>query len=1030
MAQVASELISVTNNEKLTDAKYIKDLDLGDKKQSDINKDSLSGGVYNVTKLHSLQSGNYYTLSTAIAVLTSAAPDLRCFGMVITYQVDSESWETKQFKGDTLNDWADTDKWEDFGGRGNGDGAYNISVNHPTSGVNGGNAFTLLTALTVLNSSAPASVKKGGMTIKYVDSNTNKYVQYILRATDFNVTESNWKKIITEDDFEDWEQIDYSDADGELDLCVYEDKWRSLSGSYVFRVVAGATYILEPDFHDGENSDYSISFAVLKSYPPSSISAGSIVTTFATGYNRNVGRADDPNPIRVIMPSDANYITVRKAINYGTVNIIPKIYLVNNKYIERSNVENVPTFNNTNPISSGAVYNLEKDLSDEIVGYSLYPYPVLSTGKYGTISTYQHAAIPVSEGEKYIIKKVAADTSTNHIRYAFATANTYSSDGNIPLVTNTSVQEVEGLDNEVIVPIPSGCNFLVFNTGSEYPMRIWKYKSKIEGKDIAVTTKRIYCQYGMISNITGTYPKVQNTYDNIKGVHTPKFIKTKGTFKLHLLKITRTVYVYYYDEDQGYLHYDEYTDLLGDDYLELSVPIDIAYWRISFWENDNPLSYADYIDIDGQWNLVDDDVFQKRPTDNGYQLMTFKVESIKCSNPVPAAGETSALNSQIVVTTDSGMLHLPESYREYGEGTPLIIYVHGAANDYKLTNNAIEAPTEFAEACPLAPEWAAAGYAQMDVDLIPDAYNDNVTNNGGGSADDPECIIGAYKWAIEHFNIRRDGVYLMGRSRGGQAVLQMLGRYNPSVMPIIAAVSNAGAHTLISYGAYSNNTKFSNNTYQWDLICKSFGIYDTAGRPTSTNTAPIVAQNGLYSFLAPKIKNWWKKACVAYNLIVGHKPQYSISDGSIVESYTEWETPEALFEFMHNNPQGSNTYSEYLNLLKTLRFRSPVPLRFDWCVDDTVQPWKANGGEGNYSKIIKDGFVNNPNGNAEYREWPSVSSSGTLPSGVTEGTRGHWHELFNLYDGDYVLPNGKSVTNPSMARVEWLEWCRRYDNRF
>ena len=127
MAQVASELISVTRDEKLADSKYIKDEALENKKQSDINKDSLTGGVYNVTKFHSLQSG-YHTITTAIAAIPQT---LRCVGMVITYQTASDSWETKQFKG-ALSDFTDISKWEDFGG-----GGVNVVSNGETIEIQG-----------------------------------------------------------------------------------------------------------------------------------------------------------------------------------------------------------------------------------------------------------------------------------------------------------------------------------------------------------------------------------------------------------------------------------------------------------------------------------------------------------------------------------------------------------------------------------------------------------------------------------------------------------------------------------------------------------------------------------------------------------------------------------------------------------------------------------------------------------------------------------------------------------------------------
>ncbi len=184
MAQVASELISITNNQKLADSKYIKDEALENKKQSDINKDCLSGGVYNVTKLHPLQSG-YYTITMAIAAIPQA---LRCVGMVITYQTASDSWETKQFKG-ILSDWADSSKWEDFGGGETGDGVYDISAaneNTPYS--------TLPQAIAAITDD---SVKKGGMTVKYIGTD-GQYHQYRYTGTsivddDFK-NEANWEE--------------------------------------------------------------------------------------------------------------------------------------------------------------------------------------------------------------------------------------------------------------------------------------------------------------------------------------------------------------------------------------------------------------------------------------------------------------------------------------------------------------------------------------------------------------------------------------------------------------------------------------------------------------------------------------------------------------------------------------------------------------------------------------------------------------------------------------------------------------------
>ncbi len=89
------------------------------------------------------------------------------------------------------------------GGSGSGDGAFDVSVKYPTSGVDGGNTYTLEGALAVLDANLSASKKKGGMSIKFVQSSDNKYVQYRLMhtlanastaATDFTNT-ANWQGV-------------------------------------------------------------------------------------------------------------------------------------------------------------------------------------------------------------------------------------------------------------------------------------------------------------------------------------------------------------------------------------------------------------------------------------------------------------------------------------------------------------------------------------------------------------------------------------------------------------------------------------------------------------------------------------------------------------------------------------------------------------------------------------------------------------------------------------------------------------------
>ena len=151
----------------------------------------------------------------------------------------------------------------------------------------------------------------------------------------------------------------------------------------------------------------------------------------------------------------------------------------NGQSVKGTGFDSTPTKDSTNLLNSGTVFDeknvLDKTLSIELTGYPEYNYAILNTGKYGTSTTYHHAAIPVVAGEQFIIRK-----NSGSVRYAFCTAETYSSGANIPLVTGTSVVELGDAGDERFFTIPEGCTFLMFNAGSGYGLNIWKYHGKVE----------------------------------------------------------------------------------------------------------------------------------------------------------------------------------------------------------------------------------------------------------------------------------------------------------------------------------------------------------------------------------------------------------------------------------------------------------------------------------------------------------------------------------------------------------------------
>ena len=487
---------------------------------------------------------------------------------------------------------------------------------------------------------------------------------------------------------------------------------------------------------------------------------------------------------------------------------------------------------------------------------------------------------------------------------------------------------------------------------------------------------------GFLSTTTGTYPASTSYF--VGYAHTPRFIRLRGVVTIKTRNLEGRVL--FYDNNQTFLSYVTFSTASAD--YHILPPTGAALFRIAV--NSSGLTPASIL-LSGFWT-GDDEEFQRLPSDSGYQNVTAVV---KVASSVLPSSEASEITPQYQFSTDSGVLHLPSTYSEKGNPVPLIIYLHGSGSKYGVTSN------RFDENNPYAPEWDAAGYAQMDVDMIPDLYNQNV-QSPSGSGDDYECVLAAYEWAIAHFNIRRDGVYLLGRSRGAQAVLTILGKYDPARLPIVCALSNCGANSIIDYVIY---TPLYGTSDRWTLFCNSHGL-PSEGRP-AYGSGSFVSQPTLAQFLRDNIALWWGKAMSGLWLLKKDGGQY--------------DTPTDIFDLIVSSYNAANSGKDFCDWIRTCKFRSPVPLRFDWCKNDTIQDWDADSW-GNYSSSLKDAFLATLNGNAIYREWP------TTPDNPSKNP--HYHEVLNFLDGDYILPNGAVVTDPSMARIEWLLWCQRNDPRF
>lgn len=506
------------------------------------------------------------------------------------------------------------------------------------------------------------------------------------------------------------------------------------------------------------------------------------------------------------------------------------------------------------------------------------------------------------------------------------------------------------------------------------------------------TVKRFELVKGFISDSGASDGWNTKTSTYIQGYrHTPRFIRMTDDI---VIKESRDYggYVFLYDKDGRCKGHRGLSQIVSNNH---TIPKEWGYYiRLNFTSSNGRELPINGIELEGVWDGTEE-VFLPRPTDDGFTCLCFPVRINMCQQPDDSV---SSITSQYTDSEDHGILHLPESYDPKGRPTPLIIYLHGAAERYDKNS------TRFGDNVRYSPEWSAMGYAQLDVDMIPEIYGMTAANTSG-TCDDEACVLSAYRWVVEHYNIRRDGVYLFGRSRGGMAVQRILARYNPQKMPVICALSNAGANCVLVYNLFRGNPK----TAWWNAFCTSTGLA-AFNPPTIGTTSILPRQSSIVSFLRNHLSVWWDKAKVCIPLIT--------------DNPTEYQTPEQIFDFLMTSyatvPSDPSTPLgiDFLeNFVMKCTFKSPVPLRFDWCVGDTIQTdLTAYGTKG------KDAFIQsskNLYGNCIYREWP------TCPEGVEP----HYHEKFNLTDGDYTLPNGAVIEDASMAQVEWMLWAMRHDNR-
>lgn len=579
MAQVASELISVTRDEKLADSKYIKDEALENKKQSDINKDSLSGGVYNVTKLRLLQSG-YYTITTAIAAVPQA---LRCVGMVITYQTASDRWETKQFKG-ALSNWTDSSKWEDFGGGGNnngsGDGVYDISAANLTDG----KPTSYASLQEALNAFTDTTQRKGGMSIMFIDSNNGRYRRYHLTAVKWSSSEVNW---IEEIPSRIYEKIDItvgatgvSSHNGSINDAKSNGTINtSGQGKHIkVRIDSSSTYILSSQ--GGWGGWYGW-FS----------STTATATVDGTRYSVSSGSS-----VVLTIPSGANYIGLvspdynGSATEFTLIKVIDQSMSAIQEQIDDIKViDEEPTENSKRAVSSGGVYetiqNIKLGLEDVDLSTITESQASLTTGTnrwYYANGYGKHKVVDVLPGEEYVLKNIGAYGYYGWLTSAYVPNP--ANNASIPYANNTTRIALDK-NAEITLTVPSGAAYLclcTYDGGGNKSNFILKKKIQDDMDSVPTSGSKKAVRSG------GVFTAIQDAKSLLEEKKLDKY-EEMNTFQLSeykeekysLTTKTGTQQGWYYDDNKGG-GYHKAIPITGGRYYYLDNTAQMAGWLASY----------------------------------------------------------------------------------------------------------------------------------------------------------------------------------------------------------------------------------------------------------------------------------------------------------------------------------------------------------------------------------------------------------------------------------------------------------------
>lgn len=309
--------------------------------------------IVNVNDINGVPTTAYGSAAAARAAV-DASSGLRIQGQIITYLL-ADGWYTDQYIGSATDStsWGTASNWKTLGPVSvsqntltiGGEYKGEVSTTYDVTLHNSGATFASIEALLSdanLSTLIPTNVRKGGMSIKFVCSSDNKYVQFRLRVDSFSIKS------------EDWENVSYSQETSEKIYSINQNlvgyfnlpKFNGhLDGSLklvsygqakyiVLKVNGGDTFsrVVYSDTHP---------FVILKDFVFNPTLPFDFAGLLAAG---ETGRRFSANEL--VLPNDAQYILIEytnpsgAVVNFPTISIngINLVKSINDRALQFINV--------------------------------------------------------------------------------------------------------------------------------------------------------------------------------------------------------------------------------------------------------------------------------------------------------------------------------------------------------------------------------------------------------------------------------------------------------------------------------------------------------------------------------------------------------------------------------------------------------------------------------------------------------------------------------------------------------------------